>query len=91
MSLKINLSFDNKNYTADLHEPLDLSIPLAAGPNRLSAWYVDPIKIEPVRMGDWVGEVKLGAAVNFRNIFLIHTGMERIQNLSDIYPGKIFQ
>lgn len=69
MSLKINLTFAHKNYVADLHEPLDLSIPLAAGPNRLSAWYVDPIKIEPVRMGDWVGEVKQGAAVNFRNIF----------------------
>jgi kynurenine formamidase len=69
MSLKINLSFENKNYTANLHEPLDLSIPLAAGPNRLSAWYVDPIKIEPVRMGDWVGEVNQGASVNFRNIF----------------------
>lgn len=87
MSLKINLTFNNKNYLADLHKPLDLSIPLVAGPNRLSAWYVDPIKIEPVRMGDWVGEVKQGAAVNFRNIFFNPHGhgthTETVGHISD--------
>ncbi len=58
-----------KTLTADLSKPLDLSIPLVAGPGRVSAWYVDPIRIEPVRNGDWVGEVKQGGSVNFRNIF----------------------
>ncbi len=54
----------------DLSAPIDLSMPLFAGPGHASAWYVGPARYEPVRMGDWVGEVKSGAPVNFRNIFL---------------------
>lgn len=55
--------------SADLNKPIDISIPLVAGPGRVSAWYVDPIRIEPVRNGEWIGEVKQGGSVNFRNIF----------------------
>lgn len=54
-------------YKADLSKPIDISIPMSDHSAR--AWYVDPIRIEPVRNGDWVGEVKQGGSVNFRNIF----------------------
>jgi kynurenine formamidase len=30
---------------------------------------VDPIRIEPVRNGNWIGEVRQGGSVNFRNIY----------------------
>lgn len=53
----------------NLQQPLDISIPLHADPSNVSAWYVNPPVIEPVRQGDWVGEVKQGGSVNFRNIF----------------------
>lgn len=56
------------SYRADLEKPIDISIPLKGGTNQLSAWNVQPVKIEPVRMGDWIGEVNSGASVNFRNI-----------------------
>ncbi len=69
MSLKINLQYDGVNYETDLHIGEDLSIPLEAGPGHVTAWYVDPIRIEPVKMGEWTGEVRHGASVNFRNIF----------------------
>lgn len=57
-------------YTADLLEPLDISIPLRASDENLTAWYVPAPRIEPVRMGDWVGDVNQGASVNFRNVFI---------------------
>ena len=57
-------------YEADLNLPIDLSIPLRAGDSNVTAWYVPPPRIEPVVMGDWVGEVKSGASVNFRNVFI---------------------
>ncbi len=34
----------------------------------VTAWYVPPTKIEPVRMDDWEGSVTSGASVNFNNI-----------------------
>lgn len=57
------------SYKADLSKPIDISMPLTTDKDAASAWYVEPIKIEPVKMGDWVGDVKLGSSVNFRNIF----------------------
>ena len=54
-------------YKLDLSKPIDISIPISGHSAR--AWYVDPVKMEPVRNGDWVGEVKSGGSVNFRNIF----------------------
>lgn len=62
------LTHKGKTYKAELSAPIDISIPLRAGDENVSAWYVDPVKIEPVRMGDWVGDVNQGASVNFRNV-----------------------
>ncbi len=63
------ISHKGKTYNADLSKPIDISIPLRTGEKNVNAWYVSPVKIEPVRMGDWVGDVKQGGSVNFRNIF----------------------
>lgn len=57
-----------KQFTVDLSEPLDISIPLRSGEENVSAWYVDPIKIEPVRTAQFCGSVKEGGSVNFRDI-----------------------
>ncbi|MCB0760094.1 MAG: cyclase family protein [Flavobacteriales bacterium] len=52
----------------DFAKPLDISIPLKAGDGRLSAWYVPPITMEPVRANGFVGSVAEGGSVNFRDI-----------------------
>ena len=57
-----------KEYKVDLYQPIDISIPLSTDKNCVSAWYIDPMKLEPVRNGDWVGDVNQGGSVNFRNI-----------------------
>lgn len=60
---------NTKKYQVDFSKPLDISIPLRAGEPNVNAWYVKPVEIAPVIMGDWVGDVKKGGSVNFRNIF----------------------
>jgi kynurenine formamidase len=65
----VSIQHKGKSYKADLDKPIDISIPLRAGSKNVNAWHVDPVKIEPVRSGDWIGEVKSGAAVNFRNVY----------------------
>ncbi|NBQ47052.1 MAG: cyclase family protein [Sphingobacteriia bacterium] len=57
-----------KEYKVDFFQPIDLSMPLSADASATSAWYVTPMKLEPVRMGDWIGDVNQGGSVNFRNI-----------------------
>ncbi len=52
----------------DTSKGIDISIPLRAGRHNVNAWYVDPVKIEPVRTEHFVGSVAEGGTVNFRNI-----------------------
>jgi arylformamidase len=69
MNLPVIIQLHGKTYKTDLKNGLDISIPLEDGPGHVSAWSVDPIKMEPVRNGNWIGEVRQGGSVNFRNIF----------------------
>lgn len=57
-----------KEYKVDFFNPIDISIPLSTEVNSASAWYVGPMKLEPVVMGDWVGDVNKGGSVNFRTV-----------------------
>ena len=63
-----SIQHKGKTYKTDLSKPIDISIPLRAGQHNVNAWHAEPVKIEPVRAGGWIGEVKSGASVNFRNI-----------------------
>ena len=55
-------------YKIDFFKPIDISMPLSTNTDATFAWYVDPMKLEPVVMGDWIGDVTKGGSVNFRNI-----------------------
>ncbi|MBD0830875.1 cyclase family protein [Aestuariibaculum sediminum] len=63
------IQYNSRKLQIDLAKPQDISIPIKEHPT-VSAWYVDPPKIEPVVMDDkWVGLVSEGAAVNFNNVW----------------------
>lgn len=49
---------------------IDISIPFRSSKDATSAWYVDPISIEPVRGDGFIGSVAEGGSVNFRDITL---------------------
>jgi arylformamidase len=56
-----------REFRIDLFKPIDISIPIKHGQG-VSAWYVEPVKMEPVRSAGLTGSVKEGGSVNFRNI-----------------------
>ena len=62
-------NINNIQYTVDSSNPLDISIVLQATEKNLEAWYLEPPKIDPVEIDDWVAKVSEGASVNFNNIF----------------------
>lgn len=59
----------NNSYEIDLSKPIDISIPLTNTDANPIAWYIEKPVIEPVRFGDWVGQVSEGSSTNFNNIF----------------------
>lgn len=62
------ISIKGKQYTCDLSKPLDISMQLSTSKENSSAWYVNPVKIEPVKGDGFVGSVAQGGSVNFRDI-----------------------
>lgn len=64
----INLNINDKQFQININNPIDISIPLEAGEGKLSAWYVPAVTIESVKAEGFIGSVKEGGSVNFRNI-----------------------
>ena len=56
-----------KHFRVDLNKPIDLSIPLKKEKIILRLG-MPAVKMEPVVMDNWVGEVRQGGSVNFFNI-----------------------
>jgi arylformamidase len=52
----------------DISYPIDISIGLHTGFGQINAWHAPPVRIQPVKAGDFVGSVKLGGPVNFMNV-----------------------
>ncbi len=66
--MKASITHNNRTYTVDFDQPLDISIPLREGAENVNAWYVNPMAIEPVRTEHFLGSVEEGGFVNFRDI-----------------------
>jgi arylformamidase len=64
----MRLYLEDKSWI-ETSEVLDISIPMSNNEDNLRAWYVEPPRFEPVRANGFVGSVKEGGAVNFRDIF----------------------
>lgn len=67
--MRAAITYKEKVYHIDFSKPLDISIPLHGTEKNVTAWYVDSPKFTPVMGNGFVGDVNLGGAVNFRNIF----------------------
>jgi kynurenine formamidase len=64
--MKISFTHNNQPLTADLSKPIDISLAVS---DLTRAWYINPPKYEPVRLGEnWVGSVAEGGDVNFFDI-----------------------
>lgn len=64
----IDLKLGEKAFHADLSKPIDISIPLKAGPETVNAFYAPRMKIVPIVAGDFVGDTLEGGLVNTKII-----------------------
>jgi len=62
------ININNSRLTVDFSKPLDISIVMSDSSQNPLAWYLEKPQIYPVQLGDWVGRVSQGAAVNFNSI-----------------------
>lgn len=55
-------------FRVDLSQPHDISVPLRAGEVNVNAFYVPPVRMEPFRAGNFIGDVSQGGSCNVNNI-----------------------
>ncbi len=72
--MKASIEYKHQNFIVDFSDPLDISLPLSTDKDSAKAWYVPPVSIEPVKMGDFVGSIEAGASVNFSEIKIMPHG-----------------
>ena len=70
----VNLSFNKKNYQANLSEPLDISLPAREGSNNPNCYWADPIQFETIRSGNFIGSVAEGGSVNYQKLTITPHG-----------------
>jgi arylformamidase len=58
-----------KDHLFDLHQPIDISIALHEG-KQLNCYYAPPFRTEAFIAGDFVGDMKKGGLLNYKNVFL---------------------
>ncbi|HET9053307.1 MAG TPA: cyclase family protein [Cyclobacteriaceae bacterium] len=70
----IQLTFNSRTYSANLARPHDISLPLKAGDNNPNCYWAEPVKMETIRSGDFVGSVQEGGSVNYQKLFITPHG-----------------
>lgn len=70
----IQMSFNQKNYSADLTAPLDISIPIQAGDQNPNCYWADPVKFETINSGNFIGSVQGGGRVNYQKLTITPHG-----------------
>ena len=68
--MQIQLNHNGKTYSANLANPLDISIPLEEGEHTVNCFYAPLMETAPVRAGDFIGSTREGGPVNFLNVRL---------------------
>ena len=63
----LTLEKDGRRYSFQTEKGIDISISM--NPKGPRAWYVEPMRIEPVRSEQFLGSVAEGGAVNFRDVY----------------------
>lgn len=70
----IHVPFNNKNYRVDLSKPQDISLPIKDGNENPTCYWAEPVTMEIIRMGDFIGSVEQGGTVNYQKLSLTPHG-----------------
>ncbi|WP_205503617.1 cyclase family protein [Rufibacter psychrotolerans] len=68
------ITFRNQSYGFNPLQPLDISLPLALGPDTVNCFWAEPVQVETITVGSFVGSVALGGSTNYQRVHLTPHG-----------------
>ena len=73
--MQASLTHAGRPYAFDPAAPLDISLPLAAGlEHQPNCFWAEPLTVETIRVGSFVGSVALGGSTNYQRVSLTPHG-----------------
>jgi kynurenine formamidase len=70
----IQLTFSNRTFSVDLTKPHDISLPIKEGDKNPNCYWAEPITMQTIRLGDFVGSVQEGGSVNYQKLSITPHG-----------------
>lgn len=64
----VKIQVNGFEWSADLRKPLSIGITLRNGKDNPNCFYAEMPSIKPFRSGNFIGDIKKGAPVNFKNV-----------------------
>jgi kynurenine formamidase len=69
-----SLQLHGRSFSFDPTAPIDIALPLAPGPDQVNCFWAEPVEIEVIRVGDFVGSVAQGGSTNYQRVHLTPHG-----------------
>lgn len=88
--MKAIIEWNHKKYQVQLDQPIDISIPMCSGADNPNAFHIPPPVFEPIRVGDFIGSVKMGSGANCENLHInAHGNGTHTECIGHITPERI--
>ena len=69
-----SLQYHGRTFRFDASTPLDIALPLAPGPDQVNCFWAEPVEIDVIRVGEFVGSVAEGGSTNYKRVHLTPHG-----------------
>ncbi|RSK37480.1 cyclase family protein [Hymenobacter metallilatus] len=66
--------YQGRPFAFDPAAPLDISLPLAPGEAQVNCFWAEPVQVDVIRVGSFVGSVALGGSTNYQRVHLTPHG-----------------
>lgn len=70
----IQVEISGITYTADLSQPIDISLSVKNGDDNPNCFWADPVEISTITVGDFVGSVAQGGTTNYQRLSMTPHG-----------------
>ncbi|ALI99143.1 cyclase family protein [Rufibacter tibetensis] len=69
-----SITLRNRTYQFNPLQPLDISLPLRSGSENVNCFWAEPVQVETITVGDFVGSVAQGGSTNYQRVHLTPHG-----------------
>jgi len=70
----IQITHSGHSFSADLDQPIDISLPVKNGDDNPNCFWAEPVEITTISVGDFVGSVALGGSTNYQRLSMTPHG-----------------